>query len=60
VVEHLKAMGIEEIRTGVAGHGVVALIRGRSLLPTVALRADMDALPITEQTGLPFASQNPA
>jgi amidohydrolase len=59
VVEHLKAMGIEEIRTGVAGHGVVALIRGRSLLPTVALRADMDALPITEQTGLPFASQNP-
>ncbi len=58
VVEHLKAMGIEDIRTGVAGHGVVALVRGRSALPTVALRADMDALPITEQTGLPFASQN--
>jgi amidohydrolase len=59
VVEHLKAMGIEEIRTGVAGHGVVALIRGRSATPTVALRADMDALPITEQTGLPYASRNP-
>lgn len=59
VVEQLKAVGIEEIRTGVAGHGVVALVRGRSALPVVALRADMDALPIAEQTGLPFASQNP-
>jgi amidohydrolase len=59
VVEQLKAMGIEEIRTRVAGHGVVALVRGRSAGPTVALRADMDALPIAEQTGLPFASQNP-
>jgi len=59
VVEHLKAMGIEEIRTRVAGHGVVALVRGQTLVPTVALRADMDALPIMEQTGLPFASQNP-
>jgi amidohydrolase len=59
VVEHLKAMGVEEIRTRVAGHGVVALVRGRPASPTVALRADMDALPIAEQTGLPFASQNP-
>jgi amidohydrolase len=59
VADELKAMGIEEIRTRVAGHGVVALVRGRSALPAVALRADMDALPIVEQTGLPFASQNP-
>jgi amidohydrolase len=59
VVEYLKAMGIDEIREHVAGHGVVALIRGRSATPTVALRADMDALPIQEQTGLDFASKNP-
>jgi len=59
VVERLRAMGVAEIRTKVAGHGVVALIRGRSEAPVVALRADMDALPVTEQTGLPYASQNP-
>lgn len=58
VVEALRQMGITEIRPGVAGHGVVALIRGRQAEPVVGLRADMDALAITEQTGLPFASQN--
>jgi amidohydrolase len=59
VAERLRAMGVDEVKTGVAHHGVVALIRGRREGPTVALRADMDALPIVEQTGLPFASQNP-
>ena len=59
VAEHLRAIGVDQIKTGVAHHGVVALIRGRQKGPTVALRADMDALPIVEQTGLPFASQNP-
>ncbi len=58
VAEQLRAMGIKEIKTGVGGHGVVALIRGRRPGPTVALRADMDALPIHEETGLPFASKN--
>jgi amidohydrolase len=58
VAEHLRAMGVDQIKTGVAHHGVVALIRGQKEGPTVALRADMDALPIVEQTGLPFASQN--
>lgn len=59
VAEQLKAMGVDEVKTGVAHHGVVGLIRGAKPGPTVALRADMDALPIQEATGLPFASQNP-
>ena len=58
VAEQLRAMGIENVKTGVANHGVVAVIVGGKPGPTVALRADMDALPIEEHTGLPFASQN--
>jgi amidohydrolase len=58
IAERLHAMGVVEIRTGVAHHGVVALIHGGRPGPVVALRSDMDALPIHEQTGLPFASQN--
>ncbi len=58
VAESLRAMGIEEMQTGVAHHGVVALVRGGRPGPVVALRADMDALPIQEETGLPFASKH--
>ncbi len=54
--DHLRELGIE-VQTGVAGHGVVGLLRGGKPGPVVALRADMDALPVTEQTGLPFASK---
>lgn len=56
VAEHLRALGLEP-RTGIAHHGVTAIIEGGRPGPKVALRADMDALPVTEQTGLPFASK---
>lgn len=47
-----------EVRTGVGGNGVVASLKGDLDGPTVALRADFDALPIQEETGLPFQSVN--
>lgn len=55
VAEHLRALGLE-VRTGVAHTGVVGLLRGAAPGPVVALRADMDALPVTEQVELPFKS----
>ncbi len=55
VAEHLRSLGME-VQTGVAKTGVVGLLRGPEDGPVIALRADMDALPITEETGLPFAS----
>lgn len=55
VAEELRRMGLEP-RTGIAGHGVVAVVRGGRPGPRIALRADMDALPVAERTGLPFAS----
>lgn len=58
VAKELRALGVDEVQTGVAHHGVVGLVRGKRAGPTVALRADMDALPVQEQTGLEFASQN--
>ena len=56
VAEHLKKLGLE-VRTGVGGHGVVGVLRGGKPGRVVGLRADMDALPMPEQTGLPFASK---
>jgi amidohydrolase len=55
VAAHLRSLGIE-VRTGVGKTGVVGLLKGSKPGPTVALRADMDALPVTEKTGLPYAS----
>ncbi|MCK6407820.1 MAG: amidohydrolase, partial [Thauera sp.] len=56
VADHLRALGME-VRTGVGGHGVVGLLQGGRPGKVVALRADMDALPVAEVTGLSFASQ---
>lgn len=55
VAKHLRDLGME-VRTGVAHTGVVGVLRGGQAGGVVALRADMDALPVKEQTGLPFAS----
>src|SRR5689334_13288167 len=56
VAEHLKSLGIE-IQTGVAKTGVVGLLKTGKPGPVIALRADMDALPVTERNSLPFASK---
>lgn len=57
VAKTLKANGVE-VKEGVARTGVLGTIKGGSAGRIVALRSDMDALPITEATGLPFASKN--
>jgi amidohydrolase len=55
IADELKKLGYE-VTTGVAGTGVVAVLKGSRPGPVVALRADMDALPVTEQVELPFKS----
>ncbi len=56
VAEHLKSLGYE-VKTGVGRTGVVAVLRGGRFGPVVALRADMDALPVKEEVDVPFASR---
>ena len=56
VAEHLKKLGME-VKTKVAHTGVIGILRGKADRPVVALRADMDALPVTEATGVPYASK---
>jgi len=56
IADYLRKLGLE-VQTGVARHGVVALLKGGRPGPVVAVRADIDALPVTEQTSLPFASK---
>ncbi len=56
VADQLRAMGLD-VKTGVAKTGVVGVLRFATPGPVVALRADMDALPVTEEAGLPFASK---
>ena len=57
VAAHLRALGLDEVTTEVAHTGVVGLLKGGLPGPVVALRADMDALPVTEEVDLPFASK---
>jgi amidohydrolase len=60
VTEKLRAFGCDEVVTGIGRTGVVGIIHGaKGAGATIGLRADMDALPITEATGLPHASKNP-
>jgi amidohydrolase len=55
VARHLRSLGLD-VETGIAKTGVVALLRTGKPGPTIALRADMDALPVTERTDVPFRS----
>ncbi len=56
VAAHLRSLGLE-VTTGVAHTGVTAVLKGGKPGPRIALRADMDALPVTENSGLPFQSK---
>lgn len=56
VAAHLRKLGLE-VKTGIATTGVVAVLKGGKPGPRIALRADMDALPVTEKTEVPFASK---
>ena len=58
IAAKLQPLGFE-VRTGVAKTGIVAILRGGQPGPAVAVRADMDALPVQEETGLPYRSLNP-
>jgi len=57
IADHLRELGFDVVQTGVAHTGVVGVLKGGKPGAVVALRADMDALPVTEKTGLPFASE---
>ena len=64
VRDRLREFGVDEVVTGIARTGVVGVIRGRGSRsgdggPAIGLRADMDALPIVEETGAPYASRHP-
>ncbi|MEM6658641.1 MAG: M20 aminoacylase family protein [Pseudomonadota bacterium] len=59
VAERLREFAVDELHEGIAKTGMVAIINGQAAGPTIGLRADMDGLPITEETGVQYASKNP-
>jgi amidohydrolase len=58
IAEKLRALGLDEVRTGVGKYGVVALLKGKLPGGVVAVRADMDALPVQETIDVPYKSRN--
>jgi amidohydrolase len=58
IAEKLRALGLDEVKSGVGRHGVVAVLKGALPGPVVAVRADMDALPIEETIDVPYKSRN--
>jgi amidohydrolase len=58
IAEKLRSFGLDEVKTQVGKHGVVGILKGKQLGPIVAVRADMDALPIQETIDVPYKSQN--
>src|SRR5688572_23609924 len=56
VADHLKKLGLE-VKTGIAHHGLTAVLKGGKPGPTIALRADMDANPVAEEVDVPFKSK---
>ena len=58
VADRLRQFNVDEVVTGIGRTGVVGVIHGSADGPVIGLRADMDALPITEATGLPYASEH--
>jgi amidohydrolase len=58
IAEKLRALGFDEVKTGVGKYGVVGLLKGARPGPVVAVRADMDALPIQETIDVPYKSEN--
>jgi amidohydrolase len=59
VAEHLRRLGLDEVKTNVATYGVIGLLRGGHPGPVVAVRADMDALPIAETNRVSYQSRLP-
>ncbi len=59
IAERLRALGFDEVKTNVGKYGVVGILKGAKPGPVVAVRADMDALPILETLDVPYKSENP-
>ena len=59
IKDRLEEIGVDAIHDGIAQTGIVAIIQGQGDGPTIGLRADFDALPIVEETGVDYASTHP-